>query len=100
MVETSSALRDKGVGLGRGGMGEGSTPELFQSHLDEHLRHYRKFFWTALLSRGLLKVFEHDRFELTCRMNFAVCFLPKPGSGRVSELYWLPVLKYTEQMLQ
>ena len=82
------------------GRGEGSTPELFKSHLDERLHHHRKFFWAALLSRGLLKLFEHDRSELTCKRKFAVCLLPKPGTGRIIELYWLPVLKYTEQMLQ
>lgn len=91
----TSALGDEASGEG-----EGSTPELLKAHLDEHLHHHRKFFWAALLSRGLLKLFEHDRFELTCKMKFAVCLLPKPGTGRVIELYWLPVLKYTEQMLQ
>ena len=66
----------------------------------EYLYHYRKFFWTALFSRGWLKVFEHDRFELMDKMKAAVCTLPKPGPGRVIELYWLSILKYTEQMLE
>lgn len=45
-------------------------------------------------------MFEHDRFELMDKMKSAVCTLPKPGPGRVIELYWLPILKYTEQMLK
>ena len=45
-------------------------------------------------------MFEHDRFELMDKMKSAVCTLPKPGPGRVIELYWLSILKYTEQMLE
>ena len=73
------------------------TSELFKSNLNGHLRHHRKFFWTALLYGELLKVFEHDRSELTCKTKFAVCLLAVPGTRTVIELYRLPVLKYTEQ---
>lgn len=83
-----------------GGLEEGSTPELYKSNFDERLHHHRKFFWAALLSRGFPKVFEHDTFEITCKMKFAICLLPKPGTGKAIELHWLPVLKHTEQMLQ
>lgn len=60
----------------------------------------QKVLWTALLSRGLLEVFEHDRFKVTCKMKCAVLFLPKPETGKVIELCRLPVVKYTQQILQ
>ena len=74
MIVEASALGDEAAGEE-----EGRTPVLFKSNLDDDLHHYRKFFRTAWLSGGLLKMFEHDRFELSCKMKFVVCLLLKPG---------------------
>lgn len=82
MVKEASALGDEA-----GGEEEGRIPRLLKSILDGHLHEYRKFFRTALLSGELLKLFEHDRFELTGKMKFAVCLLLKPDMRGVTEFH-------------